>query len=296
MIKIKNSTIIITGGAEGIGKSLVLNLLKAGAKIIVYDQKAIDYMDSFENDDRSRITYYKGDVTKKEEVKAFAKFVSLNFGKVDILINDAGASIARNTVAETPDALSKFIFDVNYWGAVYFARCFIPLLRSGAASKIVNICSIYGLFSVRERAVYCASKSALKAYSSALRLELKSKKIDVICVFPGRVNTKITENSIGWSNNSDKLHAIKIQNDRSTLSPNCAAMKIIKGIRKNKKYIYVGFDANLAKLLLRFFPVRGEIFINWLIMRVERKAKQRSLTWVKRKPLLKNLFQFEFTK
>ena len=114
MIKIKNSTIIITGGAEGIGKSLVLNLLKAGAKIIVYDQKAIDYMDSFENDDRSRITYYKGDVTKKEEVKAFAKFVSLNFGKVDILINDAGASIARNTVAETPDALSKFIFDVNY--------------------------------------------------------------------------------------------------------------------------------------------------------------------------------------
>ena len=69
-----------------------------------------------------------------------------------------------------------------------------------------------------------------------------------------------------------------------------------KFIRKNKKYIYVGFDANLAKLLLRFFPVRGEIFINWLIMRVERKAKQRSLTWVKRKPLLKNLFQFEFTK
>ena len=296
MKNLKNKIIVITGGAEGIGKSLVLLLLKTGAEIVVYDRSTIDYLESLEINERLRITCFKGDITKKKDVEAFVAYVHEEFGKIDILINNAGASIARNSAAETPDELSEFIFNVNYWGAVYFIKSFLPLLRSFGESKIVNICSIFSLFSVCERAAYCASKSALKAYSDALRLELRPRKIDVLCVFPGKVNTNIALNSIGWANKADKLMAIKLQNGGSALSPQCAAKQILKGIKKSKNHIFVGADAKVARFLLRLFPYKGVLFINWLIKRSEKNAKQKVFSPVSKRPPSKKLLQFEFTK
>jgi NAD(P)-dependent dehydrogenase (short-subunit alcohol dehydrogenase family) len=277
MKNLKNKNIVVTGGAEGLGKSLVLFLLEAGANVVVYDLKAPDYLNEF-NENSARLSYYQGDVTKKKEVKEFVKFFSREHHKLDILINNAGISIARNKADKTPDKLSEFIFNVNYWGAVYFTKYFLPLMPVHSASKIVNVCSIYSLFSVRERAAYCASKSALNAYSKALRLELKPKNIGVICVFPGRVDTKITMNSRGWASEAEKIRAVRAQNTKNALSPESAAFQIIRGIMKCKKNVYVGFDAKMARLLLRFSPVKGEIFINKLIRRAEIKTKQRILT------------------
>lgn len=297
----QNKNIVVTGGAEGIGKSLVLFFLQAGANVVVYDLKSPDYSVSSVEYNGGQLTFYEGDVTKKKEVEKFSKYIGSKFGQVDMLINNAGVSIARNKAAETPDQLSEFIFDVNYWGAVYFTKYFIPLMRPFGASKIVNVCSIYSLFSVRDRAAYCASKSALKAYSNALRLELKPKKIGVTCVFPGRVNTQITLNSRGWISESEKLHAIKAQNNKSALSPKSAALQIIRGIKKSKNQVYVGFDAKMAWLLLRFFPVKGEILINKLIKRSELKSKKKtsSSVLVKRpvlRPSWRYFFRFQFLK
>ncbi len=293
----QNKHIIVTGGAEGIGKSLVLFLMQAGANVVVYDLKTPDYVNFPNPDEDNRLTFYKGDVTKKDEVEKFSEFVARKFGHLDMLINNAGVSIARKKAAETPDQLSEFIFNVNYWGAVYFTKSFVPLMRTFGVSKIVNVCSIYSLFSVRDRAAYCASKSALMSYSNALRLELKSKKIGVICVFPGRVNTQITQNSMGWMNESEKLHAIKAQNNNSALSPESAAMQIIRGIMKNKSHIYVGFDAKIAWLLLRLFPVKGEMFINKLIKRSELKSKKKEPSSIfLNRPVRRYFLRFHFLK
>lgn len=298
MKNFKSKNIIVTGGAEGLGKSLVLFLLEAGANVVVYDLKAPDYLNKF-NENGAQLSYYKGDVTEKKEVKEFAKFFTRQYHQVDILINNAGISIARNKAEETPDKLSEFIFNVNYWGAVYFTKYLLPLMPAHSTSKIVNVCSIYSLFSVRERAAYCASKSALNAYSNALRLELKPKKIGVICVFPGRVDTKIALNSRGWTNEAEKLKAVRAHNTKNALSPESAAFQIIKGIMKSKKNVFVGFDAKMARLLIRLLPVKGEIFINKLIKRAEMKTKQKALAPVLvKKPFYKSslryFFRFQF--
>jgi NAD(P)-dependent dehydrogenase (short-subunit alcohol dehydrogenase family) len=278
MNSLKDKVVIITGGVEGIGLALANSFLNAGSTVIVYDIKspAKATIDPLLNSS-ANILYYTGDVTNKRQVSKFTKLVQSKSKKVDILINNAGASIARMNAYDTPFNLSEWLFQVNYWGSVYFIHNFLSQGGLFAGSRIVNICSIYSFLGVYHRSAYCASKSALKSYTQTLRQELSTSGIKVISVFPGMVKSCITLNSKGWKSDVDKKIAVKIQENCRATRPEKAAKEIIAGIMKGKQSIYIGTDANLIRWILRFLPIRGEKLINHIIKRSEKRIRKKVL-------------------
>lgn len=277
MEKFKNKVFVITGGGEGIGKSLALELIDLGATVVINDinQKSLDKVKSSICGDNRRCFYFKADISKKLEVKAFADFVKQRFGKIDCLINNAGVSIGRLSAVEISSELNEWIFGINYWGTVHCVNNFLPLIHQNSGSKIVNVCSLFSYLSVYQRSAYCASKSALKAYTSAIRHELKSLGIDVIAVFPGMVNSKIVQNSKGWLTDMEKKAAQELQSSIAPISTEQAAHQIISGIRRNKSRIVIGLDAKLIFQLLRFLPKTGEDLVNAGIKMSENRIKRK---------------------
>lgn len=97
----------------------------------------------------------------------------------------------------------------------------------------------------------------------------------MISVFPGRVRSSIAQNSKGWKDEKDKLLNLEFQKKQATLTSESAAEQIINGIYRNKRSIYVGHDAKLIYLILRFFPNTGEDLINKIIKNSERSFKMK---------------------
>ena len=265
--------VVITGAGDGIGRALAAIYMSHGATVIINDISK-----SKLNESKKLLQggfTFEADISKKDEVQAFSKYVKNNFGKVDVLINNAGVSIGRLDAVDIPNDLNEWIFGVNYWGTVYSVNSFLPLIPMQSGSKIVNVCSLYSYLSVYHRSAYCASKSALKACSDSLRYEMKDKKIDVVTVFPGMVNTHIIQNSRGWNSENEKLAASNFQQKYASLTSESAANKIFKGIVKNKKRIHIGIDTKLTFYLLKFLPQRGEEWINSVIRNSELRFKRR---------------------
>lgn len=167
----RNKVVVITGGADGIGRSLTQKFLQLGATVITNDnnKRKLEELKDILSREGKQCAIFKADVSNNDEVQEFSKYVRQNYGKVDMLINNAGVSIAQIPASDIPLDLSEWIFKINYWGAIYCVNNFMPMINSNGGSKIINICSIYSHFGVYLRSVYCASKSALKAYSSVLR-------------------------------------------------------------------------------------------------------------------------------
>lgn len=274
----KNKVVVITGAGEGIGRALALNFAEKGAKVILNDinesklKKSQKQLRIISDDN----IYYKADVSNRDEVSAFADFVKTKFDQIDLLINNAGVSIGRMKAVEIPPDINKWIFGINYWGAVNCVNSFRPLMQRHKQAQIVNICSLYSYVGVYQRSAYCASKAALNAYSASLRQELKNDGINVISVFPGMVSSQIVKNSRGWSNNEDKQATLNLYKKYRALSTGEAAHQIIQGIIRKKKRILVGKDAKLIIQLLRFLPTTGENLVNKLVKRAENKFRKTS--------------------
>lgn len=265
--------VVITGAGDGIGRALASIFIQHGSTVIINDISKYKLDESKKL--LQRCSTFEADISKRDEVQAFSKYVKKNFGKVDILINNAGVSIGRLDAVDISNDLNEWIFGVNYWGTVYCVNSFLPLIPMQSGSKIVNVCSLYSYLSVYHRSAYCASKSALKAYSDSLRYELKNKMINVVTVFPGMVNTHIIQNSRGWNNENEKLAASNFQQKYASLTSEAVAQKIFTGIAKNRKRIHIGIDTKLTFYLLKFLPQRGEEWINNVIRKSELRFKRR---------------------
>lgn len=277
MDEFKNKVAVITGGGEGIGLALAKNLHDSGANIIINDidgQKLKKTTDFLNNTGNNHCICYQADVSKKEEVLHFSEFVKKEFGKIDLLINNAGVSIGRHYATDIPNDIGEWIFGVNFWGEVNCVNNFLPLMQPKSGAKIVNICSIFSYFGVYKRSMYCASKSALKAYSESLRYELKEKEIQVLSVYPGMVKTKLVKNSKFWKSEKEKLATMNLFDKHASLTAEMTARRIVKGIINNQKNIHIGRDAKFIYYLIRFFPKLGKDLLNYLIINSETRMKK----------------------
>lgn len=276
MDEFKNKVVVITGGGEGIGRALAKKFYDSGANIIIndIDEERLKETRDFLNKDGDRCISYKADVSKNEEVLRFSEFVKKEFGKIDLLINNAGVSLGRHYATEIPNDVSEWIFGVNFWGDVNCVNNFLPLMQPKSGAKIVNICSIFSYFGVYKRSMYCASKSALKAYSESLSYELKEKGISVLSVHPGMVKTKLVKNSKFWKSEKEKLATMNLFDKHASLTAEMTAKRIVKGILRNKKNMHIGRDAIIIYYLIWLFPKMGKDFLNNLIINSEIKMRK----------------------
>jgi NAD(P)-dependent dehydrogenase (short-subunit alcohol dehydrogenase family) len=170
---------VVTGGSSGIGAAVVRRLRSAGARVAVFD------VDPEAADADLALGV---DVTDTASVSAAVAAVGGRFGRLDVLVNNAGVG-AQGTVADNPEEEWLRVLDLNVVGIARTSRAALPLLRRSPAASIVNTCSIAATAGLPRRALYSASKGAVLALSQAMAADHVSEGIRVNAVNPGTVDT-----------------------------------------------------------------------------------------------------------
>jgi NADP-dependent 3-hydroxy acid dehydrogenase YdfG len=196
---LENKVAIVTGASSGIGHATSLALSKAGVRVAVGARRT-DRLQELEKkiindkkDERGEIFIQKLDVTSKSNCDSFVDAVVRKWGKVDILINNAGLmplSYFKNRKVEEWEQM----IDVNIKGVLYCTSAVISYMLDKKSGHIVNISSVAGRIVFPGASVYCATKHAITAFSEGLRKELSPEyKIRVTCIEPGAVSTELLE-------------------------------------------------------------------------------------------------------
>jgi 3-oxoacyl-[acyl-carrier protein] reductase len=193
MKKLENKIAIITGAGRNIGKSIALAFAAEGAKIVVVDINDNDGITVVNEVGTlgSEATYIACDISNSEAVDNMVKSVQEKFGKIDILINNAGITRDTLIVRMTDDDWNKVI-SINLTGTFLCSRAVAKLMMVQKSGKIVNISSIVGLMGNAGQVNYSSSKAGVIGLTKSLARELASRNITVNAIAPGFVESDMT--------------------------------------------------------------------------------------------------------
>ncbi len=226
MKHLEGKTVLVTGGASGIGEMMVRLLLERKAKVIIWDinQANID-ITLTEFSTEGALYGFQVDVSNSEQVQLAAKKVKQQIGVVDVLINNAGIVVGKYFKEHSVTDIDKTI-NINTAGPMYVTREFLGDMLHQNSGHICNIASSGGLISNPKMSVYAASKWALIGWSDSLRLELKqmNKNVTITTIMPYYINTGMFDG---------------VQSKLPILKPEAAARTILKAIEKNKKMVTI---------------------------------------------------------
>lgn len=252
-MRVQNKVIVVTGGGNGIGRELALNLLARGAHVVAIDiqDRALQDTVALAKEKAGNLATFSLDITDRAQVEALPAQVIARFGAVDGLINNAGIIQPFVKLHALDDKAIERVMHVNFYGTLYMIRAFLPHLLQRPEAHIVNISSMGGFLPVPGQTVYGASKAAVKLLTEGLHAELLNTHVRVTVVFPGAVGTEIAKNS--------GLGEIAIEGGKKirVLPPSKAAQRILDGMEKNRYRILVGQDAKFMDFLYRLSPGRA---------------------------------------
>lgn len=263
-MNIKGKIIWITGASSGMGEALALEAIKHEAKVIISarnGEKLKTLCAQIGNDSNCFVLPF--DVSKIENAHALVNAVIEKFGRIDILINNAG--IAQKSFAlETSRQVEQQIMDTNFYGIVTLSKAVATQMINQGGGQIAVTTSLLGKFGLPMYAAYCASKHALYGYFDAWRGELKSKNVNINIVCPGNINTNVSYNSLLGNGELMKQNSPA---QAKGMDAHIAAQKILKAISKNQRHTYIGRFDILAVPFRNFAP---GIFY-WLIGKMQKQ-------------------------
>jgi NADP-dependent 3-hydroxy acid dehydrogenase YdfG len=188
----ESRTILITGASSGIGEGAARLLAAQGHRVVIGARRTDRLARLAESIEASGgiVRYRELDVTSADDVAAFARFALDAFGRIDVLINNAGVMPLSPLNALKLDEWNRMI-DVNIRGVLHGIAAVLPTMEAQGRGQIVNISSIGGLSVSPTAAVYCATKFAVRAISDGLRQETDKIRVTVIC--PGVVESELAD-------------------------------------------------------------------------------------------------------
>ncbi len=256
-MKASGKTIAVTGGGNGIGRELVLNLLGRGARVAAIDisEAALQETVGLAGGAADRLSTHVVDITQREAVEALPTAVISAHGQVDGIINCAG--IIQPFVklnALDYDAIER-VMNVNFWGTTYMTKAFLPHLLERPSAHVVNISSMGGFLPVPGQTIYGASKAAVKLLTEGLHSELTETNVRVTIAFPGPTATDIASNS-----GLDVPRAEGAESKPSriqTMPASEAARIIVDGMEADAYRVMVGKTTTLMDRLCRLMPERA---------------------------------------
>ncbi len=245
----ENKVVVVTGGSEGIGKSLVELLLQQGAKVATCSRN-YDKLYNLQTQCAGKPLFIKtADVSKENECKSFIEEVNKEYGHIDILINNAGISM-RAMFAETDMETLHRLMDVNFWGAVYCTKYALPSITQ-QKGDIVGVSSIAGFRGLPGRSGYSASKFALNGWLEALRTEMYDTGVNVMWVCPGYTASNIRNAAL--NKHAEPQGESPLEEDKLMTADECAK-HILKAVEKRKRTLVLTTNGKETVLINKFFP------------------------------------------
>lgn len=190
--RLEGKIALVTGASRGLGKAMALALGEAGASLAMVSRDAVA-LEQAVAEVRARGAQAEGfpaDVSREEQVAALREGVIARFGKLHILINNAGVNI-RKPVTEFTLEEWRRVLDTNLTGAFLMVRAFLPHMRGHGYGRIINVTSTLSHVGLPLRTAYASSKAGLLGFTRALALELAPEGITVVGISPGPFATEI---------------------------------------------------------------------------------------------------------
>lgn len=245
----KDKVVIVTGGTDGIGKSLVQELLSAGAKVSTCARNHDKlYQLQVQNPAASLLTTI-ADVSKENDCSRLIELTIKTFGTIDILINNAGISMRAELKEATIDVFKK-VMDVNFFGSLYCTKEALPFILEQKGT-IVGVSSIAGYRGLPGRGGYAASKHALQGWLESLRTELLDSGVNVMWVCPGFTTSNIRNAAL---NKDGNVHGESPMDESKMMSATECAIEILTAIEKRKRTLIMTFTGKRTVFMNKFFP------------------------------------------
>lgn len=253
MRSLNDKVVVITGAGGGIGRALAVEVAGHGARLAVSDVDAGGLAETVSLLERAGAGGVKSDVldvSDRAAVLAYAGDVVEHFGRVNVLVNNAGVTMTGDFEEM---ALEEFdwLLGINLNGVVTGTKAFLPHLIASGDGHLVNISSLFGFVSMGGQSAYNASKFAVRGFTESLRQEMLVNRhpVAVTCVHPGGVRTGIVRNGRATKSQDTAAFNDIFEQKLAHTSPEKAARIIVRGILRNRARQLVGPDAHVVHFL-----------------------------------------------
>jgi short-subunit dehydrogenase len=254
---------IVTGASSGIGKALCYELAKQGSHIILVARR-LEIIEEIAKEInllyKVETLAIKADVSIESDCQKFVDQTVARFGKIDILINNAGIS-QRVMFANLQLSVIHKVMDTNFWGSVNSTKFALPYLLEQKGS-LVAVSSISGFSPLPARTGYCASKYALHGFMESLRIELLHSGMHIMVVAPEYVNSEIRKHALL---DHGQEQGDSPRKESEMLTAELVAKRIVKGIKKRRRTMLIGKMGTLIVGVSRIFPKLSDKLIYYYI-------------------------------
>lgn len=248
MKTLNDKVVVITGAGSGIGRALAQLLSSKGALLALSDIDEAGLAETAAGcAGPGRVRTDRLDTADRDAMASYAESVASDFGRVNVVINNAGVALAGN-VEDLEYADMDWIIGINFWGVINGTKEFLPHLIASGDGHVVNLSSLFGLVSMPGQSMYNASKYAVRGFSEALREEMliAGHPVGVTVVHPGGIKTAIARNARVSAKENKEATAELFDKKLAKMEPSRAAEIIVRAIEKNRARCLVGFDAHLT--------------------------------------------------
>ena len=252
-------TAVVTGAASGIGEALAYGLARRGAELVLLDRDA-ERLDAVAaairvaHPDR-RVDTHLVDLADADATDRVAAELRRRHPRIRLLVNNAGVALGGRFDQVTLDEFF-WVTEINFRAVVRLTHALLPALKAEPGAHLVNISSLFGLIAPAGQTAYSASKFAVRGFTEALRHELVDDGVGVTSVHPGGIRTRIAASArVGSGVPREEFEAGRQQFEKLlSIDPAKAAEVILRGVRRRRGRVLIGWSAKLPDLLVRLAP------------------------------------------
>lgn len=209
-MRLKDKSIVVTGASSGMGKAIVERFVKEGASVVAVARRKerLDALKESLAQEKGQVLVFQGDVSKKEDNEKMIELAVQHFGKLDVLVNNAGIMDDMSGIGDATDEKYEQVMKVNVYGPMCAMRKAVSVFKEQGHGNIINVASVGGMRTAAG-AIYCASKAALLAMTRNTAFMYIPDHIRCNAIAPGGIQTEIA-NSMGMPNPSGYARVQKV--------------------------------------------------------------------------------------
>jgi short-subunit dehydrogenase len=247
----KDKVVIITGASSGIGKALAIEMASRGARVVLAarsgEMLALLAAELVENGTQAVVV--QADVSVEADCRKLVDTTVQTFGRIDVLINNAGISM-RALFRDADLSVLRKLMEINFWGTVYCTKFALPYLLQSKGS-VVGVSSIAGFKGLPGRTGYSASKFAMHGFLETLRIENRKTGLHVMIACPGFTASNIRKTALVGDGSQQGESP---RDEEKMMTAEEVARRIADGIATRKKILVMTTQGKITVLLNKFFP------------------------------------------